>query len=971
MSTKLKTILRYALLITSLSWAGCGCVQKAPSEAPTLAPATVDPQELDVSAIAKWHERTLQLTEVVQNIDELGKDTWLEHDALHQTPESLLQIAHTAMFNDNDSDSLKYAIAMIEQTARDCAAHPDDVSHAVDHYDQAEAILKRLRTDQSQNSVGLIIPDVLDYYLGIIALNRFELTTSQNDALAAADAFARAATFRTGAYYHRAKEGAVKACLLSQDTCDAADAITRFLATYPDYPNTPQFLLAKAQAQLKKNDPVAAQKQLDDLVWNYPWSKAADQAKQLMQKNGFEPRERTYDEVFEHVNFLRSKRFWKIAEVEATQALERFPNDIQLLLQDARIQYEQSLYDTAIPKFQKLYDVLNGEKRDGVRPTGVLSYIYRALGYQGKCHEAMSVNAQVNATLGKKDRLRAQYDYAMTCGAFDEAWEYAKTLDSDLAPYDYGFIAYISREYEIARTKFTEAIESLTGTYKRRARYFLAMATLRSAQKTALEAQKPPVCNEEAACTHEQGELNARGAESSPEVAKQADTPKTSAKTKTSKKSKSSKKSKQKAVPKLPEATLELARKQFDQLIADDSTDYYALLAFSRRAEMDGDPQLEDSPLYMPEAGAPNTHPIDAESPKRTYNQTFTFDEVQTCAKGDFDAFLNDAVKRFGDAWPQLKRIQKLHEAGLYAARNKEFRPILIEGNAITKLAKRPTAKNLWTTALSVDGHLVDNRKNQTGFWGIQTDVKHFDLPGKKENAKREALAQHQQLIFDHKTEIKTFLRDAAILFHDYYLARKYIPTPKSLPGTAKDTDTWSIMYPHAYAAMLAEAAHQNGISPYLLWTLMNIESAFNPDSVSIADAYGLLQIIPITGYKLAEAMHKDPFGPYELIQPENSIPMGAWYFGQIIHKFHGYATLSMAGYNGGPFQVARWLTAYAKKLDHDAFIELIPLNEARNYVKKGLARLLIFKRIDEENPKYFYYIPNSLPDSFEFMPNF
>ena len=155
------------------------------------------------------------------------------------------------------------------------------------------------------------------------------------------------------------------------------------------------------------------------------------------------------------------------------------------------------------------------------------------------------------------------------------------------------------------------------------------------------------------------------------------------------------------------------------------------------------------------------------------------------------------------------------------------------------------------------------------------------------------------------------------------------------------------------------------------MWTLMNIESAFNPDSISIADAYGLLQIIPITGYKLADALNVDPFGPYDLIKPENSITMGAWYFGQIVKKFHGYATLSMAGYNGGPFQVARWLTAYASQLEHDAFIELIPLNEARNYVKKGMTRLLIFKRIDEGDPKFFYYTPNTLPQSWEFMPNF
>ena len=116
--------------------------------------------------------------------------------------------------------------------------------------------------------------------------------------------------------------------------------------------------------------------------------------------------------------------------------------------------------------------------------------------------------------------------------------------------------------------------------------------------------------------------------------------------------------------------------------------------------------------------------------------------------------------------------------------------------------------------------------------------------------------------------------------------------------------------------------------------------------------------------------MEDTSFGPYDLIRPEYSISMGTWYFSQILHKFHGYATLSMAAYNGGPHQVARWLTAY-KDVDHDAFIELIPYDEARNYVKKGMARLLVFHRIDHKNPNAFFEIPNTLPDTFEEMPNY
>ena len=63
--------------------------------------------------------------------------------------------------------------------------------------------------------------------------------------------------------------------------------------------------------------------------------------------------------------------------------------------------------------------------------------------------------------------------------------------------------------------------------------------------------------------------------------------------------------------------------------------------------------------------------------------------------------------------------------------------------------------------------------------------------------------------------------------------------------------------------------------------------------------------------------------------------------------------------------------TAYGGKVERDAFIELIPYNEARNYVKKGMARLLIFHRIDHHDPNFFFELPNTLPQSFEEMPNY
>ena len=383
-------------------------------------------------------------------------------------------------------------------------------------------------------------------------------------------------------------------------------------------------------------------------------------------------------------------------------------------------------------------------------------------------------------------------------------------------------------------------------------------------------------------------------------------------------------------------------------------------MAWSRLDELSSSPSTSTIIVDLPNGN--HTRSI---AKVRPNEDEYTFDERALIA--DFDA----DVEKFAAAIPELRRVQFLHHAELYRERNALFRQIAIEVMGIARLAHRPTLKNLWTTKLSIDGHLVDNRRNDTGVWGMKLSIYAFDLPAFKHQSQRQAILERQTAIYDQRVALREFVQKTLIGFHDYYLARRYTPSPKKTCGSPDNSRECAIFYPHAYSAAVRAAAQRNGIHPELVWAIMNIESAFNHDSISHANAYGLLQIIPMTGYKVADALGVEDFGPYDLIKPEVSIAMGTWYFAQILHKFQGYATLSMAAYNGGPHQVARWLTAYSGKIDHDAFIELIPYNEARNYVKKGMARLLIFERIDSADPKYFFAIPNTLPSHFEAMPNY
>ena len=799
-------------------------------------------------------------------------------------------------------------------------------------------------------------------------IKKSEDNASSNRLKIARDLYAHVATFRRSPYYHLARAREIE---LSIEIGEAApQAIAEFIATYPDYPGLSHLRYAWAkivyeagEADSSARDKASAIETMQSLAFWNPKDRVSMLAKSWLESHGIDMADRSYEDIYRRVDNLRKIRFWDEAETAANEALATYRDNVPLLVESGRIAYERSDHALATERFEKLFDFLDGETIDKVRPNGVRGYITRAYAYRGDCAKALDVFDAYVAHYGKKAQIEAKRDFALACGDIETAYRLAQQLDiadTGLGLNDFAFIAYIARDYATARRYYTAAIGKLTGTYKRRATYFLAQATLKAAREAAetTETKATDIGQNDAIKNEDKNSAKKDEKDSTKKSAQ-----KTSKKDdKKSAKKKGNKKPKKSAIEQVTVAvaTVEAAKRLFQSIIDDDSNDYYAILAWSRLDELSSSPSTSTIVVDLPNGN--HTRSI---AKVRPNEDEYTFDERALIANFDAD------VEKFAAAIPELRRVQFLHHAELYRERNALFRQIAIEVMGIARLANRPTIKNLWTTKLSIDGHLVDNRRNDTGVWGMKLSVYAFDLPTIKQQSQRQAILERQTAIYDQRVALREFVQKTLVGFHDYYLSRRYTPSPKKTCGSPDNSRECAIFYPHAYSAAVRAAAQRNGIHPELVWAIMNIESAFNHDSISHANAYGLLQIIPMTGYKVADALGVEDFGPYDLIKPEVSIAMGTWYFAQILHKFQGYATLSMAAYNGGPHQVARWLTAYSGKIDHDAFIELIPYNEARNYVKKGMARLLIFERIDSADPKNFFAIPNTLPSHFEAMPNY
>lgn len=895
-------------------WAFAG--KETPVERIPEEPKPTEAKTLDPGGVLMAH------VEAIRALTETHSGMPCAEDSLLDSRSSLFQAWLDVFSRRSDGSKLKLALRLAEADHRNI---PNAIAMLTPWVDQSPEYA-----------------DIIAYHLGRMwEWHARDLTANEahHAMTEARRAYQRVLERRTSPYYAYARASEVQTGLALG--MDMRKNIDDFLAEYPDYPERMALEYARADLEFAHGIRENAIDQMQELAFWKPYDEVSKRAQSWLEERHLGDKTRSYDDLFARVDALRRMRFWDEADAAAADAMQAFPEDFPLKVQYARIAYERSDHAEGARRFESILEQMHGEPQGKLKPSGIIAYIYRAYAYMGMCDKALAFHAQNASKLSRIARLEATRDFALTCGDIETAYQTAQQLPLPRDPqgfWNFGFLAYLAGDNATARQYLAAAERELSGTYRRRAMYFLARVTQKMAQQNA--------------SIQDNGELSSKTGVHATE------------------KSSSKKKAKKKPSPldvKLSAPTQKEAQRLYHALIDADNADYYAILAHSRLAEQARNGEAPDKTLVlqaMNDEAPSQTSPI-----ARPWDREYTFDE-----KKGLDTFAQN-VARYAELFPGLKRVSFLHDAELYRERNAEFRIIAIEAMGIIRLPKRPTIKNLWTTKLSVDGHLVDNRRHDTGVWGRELDAFHFALPPVKDAKARAPIAKRQAAIYDAGLPLATFVQDTLLAFHDYYLGRRYVARRYAFNpdacGTQKGAPGCSVMYPHAFSNAVIQNAQKNHIEPDLIWALMNIESAFNPDSISHANAYGLLQIIPMTGYKIAHALEISPFGPYDLIKPEASITMGTWYFAQILRKFHGYATLSMAAYNGGPHQVARWLTAYSQHVEHDAFIELIPYDEARNYVKKGMARLLIMVRIDRQDPHAFFEIPNTLPPSFEPMPNY
>lgn len=178
----------------------------------------------------------------------------------------------------------------------------------------------------------------------------------------------------------------------------------------------------------------------------------------------------------------------------------------------------------------------------------------------------------------------------------------------------------------------------------------------------------------------------------------------------------------------------------------------------------------------------------------------------------------------------------------------------------------------------------------------------------------------------------------AALLAHDWGWHSRAISTV----AAAGAYDDLSIRYPLPWREDFETHAGTAGIMDSWAYGVARSESLFMRDVRSSAGAIGLMQLMPATGRETAREINLPYSGITTLTDTDSNIRLGTWYLGKMYDRFGQNRVLATAAYNAGPHRVDDWLPQTGA-LDARIWIENIPFNETRGYVRRVLTDEAIF----------------------------
>ncbi|MCB1735421.1 MAG: transglycosylase SLT domain-containing protein [Gammaproteobacteria bacterium] len=172
--------------------------------------------------------------------------------------------------------------------------------------------------------------------------------------------------------------------------------------------------------------------------------------------------------------------------------------------------------------------------------------------------------------------------------------------------------------------------------------------------------------------------------------------------------------------------------------------------------------------------------------------------------------------------------------------------------------------------------------------------------------------------------------------------------------------DDLALRFPLAFSEHIHRYADLRDLDRSWVYAVCRQESAFSPDVRSHAGATGLMQLMPATAKRVAKQINTSVRHSSDLTEPELNVRLGTYYLRSVYDDLAENPVLATAAYNAGPHRVRKWLPETGKPMPADLWVELVPFNETREYLRRVLAYSVIYdmrrgletpRRISERMP--------------------
>lgn len=182
---------------------------------------------------------------------------------------------------------------------------------------------------------------------------------------------------------------------------------------------------------------------------------------------------------------------------------------------------------------------------------------------------------------------------------------------------------------------------------------------------------------------------------------------------------------------------------------------------------------------------------------------------------------------------------------------------------------------------------------------------------------------------------LSTLLNEVGAYHHALRLARARFRDQLERTGGTLAPALWNVAYPTGLLPTI-KLQGAKGVDPYLIAAIIREESQYDMKAVSRVGAIGLMQVMPATANNVAQRVGLPAVARDDLFDQETNIRIGVRYVEQLLEQFSGNLVYTIASYNAGPIAVGNWIAQYGGQ-SQDEFVELIPYQETRQYVKRVL----------------------------------